>query len=164
MRISKRYCLHDEDAKDTLNLSFVKVIKNLSELKTVEVLFSWVKQITVRTAIDNFRVKKVYNERNKFSIDDELLEYKNVYVIDDFTEEKLATNEIFELINSLPNITKEVLNLVAIDGYSHKEAAAMLDIKEENSRRHLNKARTILQEKISKLTNFNNSVLLNKTI
>jgi RNA polymerase sigma factor (sigma-70 family) len=159
MRISKRYCLNEEDAKDTLNTSFVKVIKNLTALQTEAAFFSWVKQITVRTAIDNFRIKKLYNDRNKFSIDNDHVNYNDTYATEDFTEQKLATNEIFELINELPEVTKTVLNMVAIDGFSHREAAEALGLSEENSRRHLSKARTMLSEKIKQQNRYSNNFL-----
>lgn len=161
MRISKRYCLNDEDAKDTLNTSFVKIIKNLTALQSETAFFSWVKQITVRTAIDNFRKKKLYNDRNKFSIDNDLTNYNDTYASEDFTEQKLAAIEIFILINQLPDVTKAVLNIVAIDGFSHREAAQFLNISEENSRRHLSKARTILSEKIKQTNNVSNILLRN---
>jgi RNA polymerase sigma-70 factor (ECF subfamily) len=41
-----------------------------------------------------------------------------------------------------------VLNLFAIDGYSHKEVAEMLDISEEASRWHLHKARKLMAQKL----------------
>jgi RNA polymerase sigma factor (sigma-70 family) len=151
MRISSRYCTNDEDAVDTLNTSFLKILKHLSELKNIDTLFGWVKQITVRTSIDNFRAKKIYNERNIFSIDNNHSTASIKYGNQDYTDSKLATNEIFRLINELPNTSKEVLNLVIIDGYSHKETAEMLGISEENSRWHLNKARRLLSEKLQQL-------------
>ncbi len=166
MRISSRYCTNQEDAVDTLNSSFIKVLKHVGELKNLDTFYGWVKQITVRTSIDNFRAKKLYNERNSFSLDNENSNAHNRYGQDDFTDSKLATNQIFVLINELPNTCKEVLNLVSIDGFSHKEAATMLGISEENSRWHLSKAKKLLMEKINKLNNTENynleAVALNK--
>jgi RNA polymerase sigma factor (sigma-70 family) len=162
IKISKRYCTNEEDAVDTLNTSFIKILKGLAELRNIETIYGWVKQITVRTSIDNFRAKKIYNERNTFNLDNEFSNASNTYASDLFSDSKLAVNEIFVLINELPNTSKEVLNLVTIDGYSHRETAEMLGISEENSRWHLNKARKILSEKIknlNKYTSYNSEII-----
>jgi RNA polymerase sigma-70 factor (ECF subfamily) len=45
-------------------------------------------------------------------------------------------------------MTKQVFNLFAIDGYSHKEIGELLDIKEELSRWHIFSARKQLAELI----------------
>jgi RNA polymerase sigma-70 factor (ECF subfamily) len=59
--------------------------------------------------------------------------------------------EIYKLIQELPDVTREILNLVTIDGYSHKEVATMLHMTEEASRWHLHKARKLMTEKIKNL-------------
>jgi RNA polymerase sigma-70 factor (ECF subfamily) len=59
--------------------------------------------------------------------------------------------EIFKLINELPDTTREVLNLFAIDGYPHREVAKMLHISEESSRWHLHRARKLLSQKLTDL-------------
>jgi RNA polymerase sigma-70 factor (ECF subfamily) len=63
----------------------------------------------------------------------------------------MEPNYIFQLIESLPDVTREVLNLFAVDGYAHKEIAQMLSISEELSRWHLHKGRKLMAEKIQKL-------------
>ena len=66
----------------------------------------------------------------------------------------MDTNQIFNLIKELPETSREVLNLYAIDGYSHKEVAEMLQITEEASRWHLHKARKLMAEKLEKTNEF----------
>ena len=68
----------------------------------------------------------------------------------DFTESKMDSQEIYKMIQSLPDTAREVLNLFAIDGYSHKEIAEMLNFSEEASRWHLHKARKLMVEKMEK--------------
>ena len=71
----------------------------------------------------------------------------------DITEAKLTEYEINDeflhhILLELPEGTRAVFNLFAIDGYSHKEIGEMLGISEEASRWHLHKARQILKEKL----------------
>jgi RNA polymerase sigma-70 factor (ECF subfamily) len=63
----------------------------------------------------------------------------------------MDNKEIFKLIQELPDTTREVLNLFAIDGFSHREVAEMLNLSEENSRWHLHKARKLMTEKLLQL-------------
>jgi RNA polymerase sigma-70 factor (ECF subfamily) len=55
------------------------------------------------------------------------------------------------MIQDLPDTTREVLNLFAIDGFSHKEVSSQLNISEEASRWHLHKARKLMTEKLEKM-------------
>jgi DNA-directed RNA polymerase specialized sigma24 family protein len=52
MRVCLRYFTNQEDALDCLNLSFVKIVKNLDHLTDIEKIAGWIKQIAVNTSID----------------------------------------------------------------------------------------------------------------
>ena len=88
---------------------------------------------------------------NTLSIDREYSHVKQTYQQTDFTESNIDSKEIFKLIQQLPDLTRQVLNLFAIDGYSHKEVGTMLGLSEEASRWHLHKARKIMTEKLNLL-------------
>ena len=63
----------------------------------------------------------------------------------------LQVEEIERMIEDLPMGYRTIFNLYAIEGYSHKEIAEMLQISEGTSKSQLSRARMILQ------TKFNNS-------
>jgi DNA-directed RNA polymerase specialized sigma24 family protein len=54
--------------------------------------------------------------------------------------------EVVECIRSLPMGYRTVLNLYAIEGYSHKEIGFMLDIEESTSRSQYTRAKTMLED------------------
>ena len=56
------------------------------------------------------------------------------------------------LIARLPADARTVFNMYVIEGYSHKEIAENLGITEGTSRSQLQRARTLLQDKIKKKT------------
>lgn len=151
MKVCSRYTHHEEEAIESMNASFLKILQHLPTLKEVERLPGWVKQISVNTAIDYYRSKKKYQERNRFTIDNEYSADAYTHASLDFTESKMDSREIFKMIQSLPDTTREVLNLFAIDGYSHKEIGEMLNLSEEASRWHLHKARKLMAVKIEQL-------------
>ena len=54
--------------------------------------------------------------------------------------------ELLALLHELPAGYRAVFNLYAIEGYSHKEIAEMLQINEGTSKSQLSKARALLQK------------------
>ncbi|MES1249051.1 MAG: RNA polymerase sigma factor, partial [Chitinophaga rupis] len=65
--------------------------------------------------------------------------------------EAMDAAAILELVRQLPRATHAVFVMYAIDGYTHKEIAAQLNISEGTSKWHLSEARKILQQKINAL-------------
>lgn len=151
MKVCRRYISNDEEVVECMNTSFMKVLKNLSGLKDEKSLFGWVKQITVNTAIDFYRNKKKYTDVNKLTIDTEYSNVEQTHHNIDFTESHMDSKEIYKLIQELPEVTRQVLNLFAIDGFNHREVGNMLGLTEEASRWHLHKARKMMTIKLEKL-------------
>jgi RNA polymerase sigma-70 factor (ECF subfamily) len=58
----------------------------------------------------------------------------------------VQAKQIVDCIRLLPLGYRTVLNLYAIEGYSHKEIADMLDIEESTSRSQYTRARQMLEE------------------
>lgn len=98
----------------------------------------------MNTIIDEFRKHKKENE---------LIEnYKDGQYVESISEEEynLIENDIEEealqnMLNKLKERPRNVFNLFAIDGLSHKEISEALSISVENSKWHLIQARKELQ-------------------
>jgi RNA polymerase sigma-70 factor (ECF subfamily) len=58
----------------------------------------------------------------------------------------LQAKQVVECIRMLPIGYRTVLNLYAIEGFSHKEIGAILDIEESTSRSQYTRARALLEE------------------
>ncbi len=154
MRICKRYTDNEDEAVESMNASFLKILKKLDTLKDIDTIHGWIKQVTVNTSIDFYRSKKRYLDKTRLTIDNEYSTVGNNLVNVDFTESRMDSAHIFTLIQQLPQTTREVLNLFAIDGYSHKEVAEMLQISEESSRWHLHRARKLMADKLEKTNEY----------
>jgi RNA polymerase sigma-70 factor (ECF subfamily) len=63
----------------------------------------------------------------------------------------LDAEYLIEIINSLPDIQRQVFNLHAIDDYPHKEIAKRLDMTEGTSKWYLSEARKTLRQKLAAL-------------
>ena len=151
MKINRRYTNNIDDAKDLMNQSFLKIINNLTLFNTNENFEAWISRIAINTCIDNYRKNKRYKSHIVSSEEQSewKLEIKNKTENDAL--HRLNANQIYSLIDELPETAKQVFNLFAIDGYNHKEIAEMLQMTETTSRWYLHKARNILQEQINKL-------------
>lgn len=58
----------------------------------------------------------------------------------------IQAKEVVECIRLLPMGYKTVLNLYAIEGFSHKEISVMLDIEESTSRSQYTRAKAMLED------------------
>ena len=58
----------------------------------------------------------------------------------------IQAKEVVECIRMLPIGYRTVLNLYAIEGFSHKEIGSMLDIEESTSRSQYTRAKAMLED------------------
>jgi RNA polymerase sigma factor (sigma-70 family) len=152
--ISLRYCASKEDAEDVLQESFIKIYNNINQLKNENSLFFWMRKIVINQAI-----RAMHNQRNyKSQIllkDDMLIDKTEVgHSIDNS-----SVDELLMLIQELPDGYRTVFNLIAIDGYKHREIAEMLKINEGTSKSQYANAKKMLQLKIQKKMIFEQELL-----
>jgi len=145
MGICMRYSKDKDSASECLNMGFMKILKNLTTYKPEIPFKSWIRRVMVNTLIDEYRKNKKERERVTY-----VEEYYDSSDFSDVNEalSRINYNQLLVQINLLPEATKKVFNLFAIDGYSHKEIGEMLTISEGTSKWHLNAARQKLKEYI----------------
>ncbi len=147
MGICLRYASNREDAESFLNQAFLKIISNLDKYKEEIPFGSWVNRITINTIIDEFRKDK---NRRETMTNVDFQEFRSSSHPADFNaaSEELDAEELRTMIQQLPNMSRKVFNLYAIEGYSHKEIGEMLGISDGTSKWHLSSARKSLQDMI----------------
>lgn len=145
-----RYHRNEEDARSILNLSFVKICKNLDKLKEGTPFEAWVRRITMNTIIDEFRKNKNYLQLVDAKETDRELEI-HVTSVENGVWSKLEMDVLMGLLKRLPDVSRKVFNLYVIDGYTHKEIGNMLEISDGTSKWHLSNARKLLKEMVAKI-------------
>ncbi|UNY99109.1 RNA polymerase sigma factor [Zhouia spongiae] len=143
-----RYYIKDlHYAEDVLIQGFYKVFKNLEMYRGDGSFEGWIRKIMVRECLSHLRSKKdlVLIENDKGHSDDDLVQNDYQQFID--------VEEIQQMIDELPKGYKTVFLLFAVEGYSHKEISAQLNISESTSKSQLFKARKMLQDRINELKN-----------
>lgn len=157
MSICFRYTNSRDDAVSLLNQGFLKVIMNLKKYQPHIPFELWIRRIMINTIIDEFRKKKRDREVLEFTDFSNYHEYDGAFVMNE-VENKINIEDLQECISKLPEKSRKVFNLYAIDGYSHKEIANLLEMSEGNSKWHLSTARQKLKEMIEGLITDNKSI------
>lgn len=135
--VCKRYLKNDEDIEEVLADTFYKIFTKINQLQNPEIFDVWARKITVNECLQKLRNTKALH----ISFDENLIEPFETVSDNHFFEK-----DILNLLNFLPEGCRAIFNLFAIEGYPHKEIAAMLSISEGTSKSQLNFARKKLQE------------------
>ncbi|MFN4083339.1 MAG: RNA polymerase sigma factor [Bacteroidia bacterium] len=146
-----RYSNNTEDANDILQEGFIKVFGKLHQYSGKGSLEGWIKRIFINTALEHYRVHKVYHNQSD-------IDYANENPQNDFLLEKISVKEILQVLNKMATGYRTVINLYAIEGYSHAEIAEMLGISEGTSKSQLARARQVLANELKKLKGFEKKV------
>ena len=144
-----RYVPSDEDAKDVLQNSFVKIFTSMAtfEYRDEPSFRAWLVKIVVNEALHFLQERK----RLQFT---DLHEATLLQTSDEEPEtEHITADELHQLISELPDGYRTVLNLYVFEGYSHKKIAELLGIKEATSASQLYYAKQRLSRSIMKLIN-----------
>ncbi len=144
MGLCRRYTSSREEAPDVLQDSFIRIFKNFDQLNAPEKLESWMKSITVRTAINYYHKGK---GRGLMFIDIDSM--SNEIPIYETSIDHLTDEYLISLVNDLPDGCRIIFNMFAIEGYSHSEIATMLQISEGTSRSQFYYAKQLLKEKLN---------------
>jgi len=140
MGVCLRYCRHTGEAEDVLQEGFIKVFKNIKGLNNPGALQSWIRSIMVNTAISHLKKNKIRFE--EFNADQlEMGEEEN----ETYTYKGIDPDKLLNIIHTMPEGYRTVLNLYVFEGLIHKEIAALLGISENTSKSQLSKARRYLK-------------------
>jgi RNA polymerase sigma factor (sigma-70 family) len=140
LSVCYRYAKNREDAEDMLQEGFIKVFMQIRQFQNRGALEGWVRKIMVHTCINSLKKNKKFTE----SVD--IIYANSISVREDAIPSILQAKQVVECIRLLPMGYKTVLNLYAIEGYSHKEIGDMLDIEESTSRSQYTRAKAMLED------------------
>lgn len=146
-----KYSRNNAEAEDNLQDAFVTIFKKIAQYKQKGSFEGWMKRITINTALQRYRSVGVFDIVNENQLKDESI---------DIDEDTITIDFLLSIIQELPDRYRLVFNLYALDGYSHKEIAEMLNISTGTSKSNLARARLILKEKIEQYkAGFNSQTL-----
>jgi RNA polymerase sigma-70 factor (ECF subfamily) len=139
LAVCYRFAQSREDAEDMLQEGFIKVFTQIHTFQNKGAFEGWIRRIVVHTCINFLKKYKKFND----SVDLANADY--VYIKEETIPSIMQAKQVTECIRHLPIGYRTVLNLYAIEGYSHREIATMLDIEESTSRSQYTRAKSMLE-------------------
>ncbi|MEL6652069.1 MAG: sigma-70 family RNA polymerase sigma factor [Bacteroidota bacterium] len=137
-----RYAHSREEAEDMLQEGFIKVFQKIHKYDDRGSLEGWIRRLMVNNAIDHLRKQKHYQQQ--LEINEAITEEVSEDALD-----QLEVEFLYRVVHALPAGYRAIFNLYAIEGYSHAEIAAQLNISESTSRSQYTRARALLKKRIS---------------
>jgi RNA polymerase sigma-70 factor (ECF subfamily) len=129
------------DAEDIMQESFLTVFERLNELENHNAFGSWLKRIVINNSISLIRKRKVVFE----DLEDDVTGYENI------TEEidtDIDPSVVHDGIKELPDGSRMVLVLYALEGYKHREISELLGITESTSKSQYRRALGLLNKNL----------------
>ncbi|TDQ75885.1 RNA polymerase sigma factor [Sphingobacterium yanglingense] len=145
LAVCMRYANTTLEAEDILQNGFVNVFTKHHLYDGKGSLEGWVKRIMINVAIETHR-------KNRGRVTESIDDNESLQLISHINADQTAYKDLMTLVQQLPTGYRTIFNLYAIEGYSHKEIAEMMEISEGNSKSQLSRARQWLQSKLVKLT------------
>ncbi len=139
LSVCYRFAQSREDAEDMLQEGFIKVFTQIHTFQNKGAFEGWIRRIVVHTCINFLKKYKKFND----SVD---LDHAGfVHIKEESIPSIMHAKQVIECIRLLPIGYRTVLNLYAIEGYSHREISTMLDIEESTSRSQYTRAKSMLE-------------------
>ena len=139
-----RYVKNAMEAEDVLVTAFTKIFERIGQYKGEGSFEGWIRRIIIHTCINNLKKNKRFNE----SVD--LIHATSIQVKEETIPSIIQAKQVVECIRLLPIGYRTVLNLYAIEGFSHREIGEILDIEESTSRSQYTRAKAMLEDMLIK--------------
>ena len=140
LSVCYRFAHNREDAEDMLQEGFIKIFSQMHTFGNRGAFEGWIRRIIVHTCINILKKNKKFNE----SVD--IIHATGAQIREETVPSIIQAKQIVECIRMLPIGYRTVLNLYAIEGYSHREIGLMLEIEESTSRSQYTRAKAMLED------------------
>lgn len=141
-RVCLRYAANRTEAEDMLQEGFLRVFVDLKHYRGEGSLEGWIRRVVIRAALRWLRQRRAFAYAD---LEPEALQTTAEETpVPDWDGDD--SKRVALLMQRLPPGYRTVLNLFAIEGYSHEEIADLLNISVGTSRSQLSKARTLLRK------------------
>lgn len=138
-----RYLKSEVDSEDVVIIGFEKVYLHLTKFRFEGdgSLKAWIKKIMVNESLMWLR------RRHNFHLTEAIGENTPEPGLEQFSQ--MDAGDIYQFITRLPTGYRTIFNLSVVEGYSHAEIAAALNITESTSRTQLFKAKSQLRKMLT---------------
>jgi RNA polymerase sigma factor (sigma-70 family) len=135
MAVCLRYYKNKDDATAALNQAFLKIFQKVNQYRFEGSFEGWMTKLTINSILDELRKKTI-----NYEVLNESIETNDESVLP-----KLYFDDLLKLLNQLPESTKVVFNLFAVEGFKHHEIAEQLNISVGTTKWHVSEAKKKLR-------------------
>ena len=140
---ASRYARGRQEAEDFSQEAWLTAFAKLDRYSGAGSFAGWLRRVTANVCVSQLRRRGLTLSASPgLALD--------AAHVDPAALDNLSTAEIVAAISHLPEGYRVVFNLVAVEGYSHAEAADILGIAPSASRSQLTRARAALQRRLAK--------------
>lgn len=151
--IAFRILGNEEDAKDAVQDSFIKIYRSLQKFKGNSSFYTWIYRIVTNTCYDFIKKRKKIQKNvssltqyNHF-LEGEIQDIKDeLYEPEKIIDQKEETNNIIRCLNKLTLDHKIIIILRDVQGFSYEEISQILNCSEGTVKSRINRARHKLKE------------------
>ncbi len=137
--ICYRYAYNREDAEDMLQEGFIKIFSRINSFENKGNFEGWMKRVIVHTCINYLK------KNQKFTDHISLENAQNLEAKEEGIASKLLGKQVIECLRLMPIGYRTVINMYAIEGFSHKEIGDILEIEESTSRSQFIRGKSVLE-------------------
>ncbi len=142
LSVCLRYTGDKMTAQDMLQDGFVTLFSKLDTYKGDGSFEGWARKIFATTCLMFLRKK------DALKMSDDLETAFSLHEEAPSAVQELGYKDLMKIISSLPTGYRTIFNMYVIEGFSHKDISEIMGISEVTSRSQLNRARSMLQQKI----------------
>lgn len=135
-----RWCGRQDDAEDITQIVCVKLARAIAQFRFESSFTSWLYRLVINAAKDWQKA-----QARHASSSDSTTELHDIPATPSAPENAVFLQQLMTRMNTLPDGFKETMLLVHAEGMNHREAAAILDIKESTISWRIHEARKQLK-------------------
>ena len=143
MALVRRYIDHEMQAEEVLNNGYLRAFQKIKQYNFQGSFEGWLRKIVFHAVADYVKQNTRYSNQI-------VLVEKDQFVHTDHAD-KLYYDQLLQLVQALPDATRNVFNMYVMEGFTHKEIGNILGISEGTSKWHLSEGRRVLKERIEKM-------------
>lgn len=131
-------------AEDMTQESFVRAWQKIGSFKGRSAFGTWLHRLSVNVVLGDLRSSKRWESRTS------ALETTEAVIAAKPRRDPLAAVDLEQAISGLPPQARTVFVLHDVEGYKHREIAAMIGLAEGTCKAHLHRARKLLRKALGK--------------
>ena len=140
-KVCRHYVANENTVDDLLHDSFLLIFSKIDSLRDTSKAEAWMQKVT-----QNLALAYVQNHKQQPTVSLDEIEPSMTAVAPDAIP--ITYDEILNLVDALPKSYRRIFRLSVLEGLSHQEIAALLNIEPHTSSSHLYRAKQMLRQSL----------------